>query len=80
MRAAALVLLTVTAVAIGFVTGRSGSSSASRSPVLAAVSQPSVTSPNTGPWARYRVTYDPTGSGMQVVRVDVPAPETKALR
>src|SRR4051794_14056924 len=76
-RAAALVLLTVTASAVGFVAGRSGSSARASTPVIAAASQNSTSPVNSGPWARYRVSYDPAGTGMQVVRVDVPNPERR---
>jgi hypothetical protein len=79
MRAAAVVLLTATAAAVGFVAGRSRTAPQVNAPVIAAASQTSA-SANSGPWARYRVSYDPTGSGMQVVRVDVPHPERKVLR
>jgi hypothetical protein len=79
MRAAALVLLSATAATLGFVTGRARPPSEGGSKVLAIVSQPSPPTPNAGPWARYRVTYDPAGNGMQVVRVDVPNSEKKPL-
>jgi hypothetical protein len=79
LRAAALVLLTATAATLGFVTGRSGASLGHPTTVLAAVSQPAPSTPKLGPWARYRVTYDHAGSGMQVVRVDVPSSEKKSL-
>ena len=80
MRAAALVLLTTSAAVIGYVAGRSGSSIKQEPVMLAAVQQPTITPAKAGPWARYRMTFDPTGSGMQVVRVDVPHSDTKALR
>jgi hypothetical protein len=79
MRAAALVLLTVTAATLGFVTGRARPSSEGGAVTLASVTQSSPPSPKTSPWARYRVTYDAAGSGMQVVRVDVPNSEKKSL-
>jgi hypothetical protein len=31
------------------------------------------------PWARYRMSFDPAGEGLQVVRVDVDNIETKSL-
>jgi hypothetical protein len=80
MRAAAFVLLTGTAAAMGFVAGRTGTAPQVNAPVIVAASQNPSSSANHGPWARYRVSYDPTGSGMQVVRVDVPHPERKVLR
>ncbi len=79
MRAAALVLLTVTAATLGFVTGRARPHSVQGGGTLAAVSQPSPEIPKAGPWARYRVTYDPAGNGVQVVRVDIPNSEKKPL-
>ena len=80
MRAAAVVLLTATAAAVGYVAGRSGTPQQPSTPVLAAASQNTTSPENPGPWARYRVSYDPAGTGMQVVRVDVPHPERKILR
>jgi anti-sigma factor RsiW len=79
MRAAALMLLTLTAATLGFVTGRARPSSEGGTGTFAAVSQSSAPTSKSSPWARYRVTYDPAGSGMQVVRVDVPNSEKKSL-
>jgi hypothetical protein len=80
MRAAALVFFALTAATVGYVAGRTTSESSSAAPVVAAAGQSSASSANSGPWARYRVSYDPAGSGMQVVRIDVPSPEKKILR
>jgi anti-sigma factor RsiW len=79
MRAAALVLLTLTAALFGFMAGRARPSSEGGVGTFAVVSQPSPATTKPGPWARYRVTYDPAGSGMQVVRVDVSNSEKKPL-
>lgn len=81
MRAAALVLLVGLAATLGFLAGRSGDSRRPQPPMLAAAAPSALTSPaKEGPWARYRMTFDPTGQGMQVVRVDAPASTEKALR
>lgn len=79
MRAAMLTLLAAAAAAAGFFAGRSGASSRPEPRIIAA-SSPPAQPPNSGPWARYRMTFDPTGSGMQVVRVDVPHAKSNALR
>lgn len=62
-RAAAVALL---AGSIGFFAGRSGSSSVVENGLV----QPASTFYKESPWARYRMTFDPAGEGMQVVRVD----------
>lgn len=80
LRAAALLLLATVAAAAGFITGRSTAPVTANPVLLAAVSQPSEVSSKSGPWARYRMSFDPSGSGVQVVRVDVPTPESKTLR
>jgi len=63
---AAVMALLVAAGAVGFYAGRSGSSTASN---MVAAPAPS-SSGKAGPWARYRMSFDPAGEGMQVVRVD----------
>lgn len=79
LRAAALVLLATVAGAVGFLTGRSTAPEGTAPVLLAAASRPAE-SAKAGPWARYRMSFDPSGSGVQVVRVDVPTPESKTLR
>jgi anti-sigma factor RsiW len=69
-RAAAIVLLAALAAAGGFVAGRSGPKIAGSETASPEVNPPQTTPPKAGPWARYRMQFDPTGSGMQVVRVD----------
>lgn len=63
-RAAAIALLAAIAGVAGFVAGRSESRVAESS--KAAAPSPRKESP----WARYRLSFDPAGQGMQVVRVD----------
>jgi anti-sigma factor RsiW len=55
MRSAALVLLALTAAAVGYVAGRSTSASSPDAPVVATAAQTSASGANAGPWARYRV-------------------------
>lgn len=63
-RAAAIALLAAIAGVAGFVAGRSESR-------VAESSKASAPSPRKeSPWARYRLSFDPAGHGMQVVRVD----------
>lgn len=63
-RAAAIALLAAIAGVAGFVAGRSESR-------VAESSKASAPSPRKeSPWARYRLSFDPAGQGMQVVRVD----------
>ncbi len=73
-RAAAVLLLAALVGAGGFIAGRSGSQTASSGPaeVQAAPRKES-------PWARYRMTFDPAGAGMQVVRVDTEMLERKSI-
>ncbi|MDP1589768.1 MAG: hypothetical protein Q8M07_18590 [Prosthecobacter sp.] len=61
-RAAAIALL---AGAAGFFAGRSESRMASGD-----VESPTQTPRKESPWAKYRMSFDPAGEGMQVVRVD----------
>lgn len=64
-RAAAIALLASIAGVAGFVAGRSESrvaDSGSKSPAPSPRKE--------SPWARYRLSFDPAGQGMQVVRVD----------
>ncbi|MBL9133543.1 MAG: hypothetical protein JNG86_20195 [Verrucomicrobiaceae bacterium] len=64
-RAAAIALLAAIAGVAGFVAGRS------ESRVTDSGSKSSAPSPRKeSPWARYRLSFDPAGQGMQVVRVD----------
>lgn len=70
-RAAAIALL---AGAAGFFAGRSESRVASSD-----VESPTPTPRQESPWAKYRMSFDPAGEGMQVVRVDTEKLETKSL-
>ncbi len=74
-RAAAVLLLAALAGAGGFVAGRSDSQ-----PVAAsgAAETTRATPRKESPWARYRMTFDPAGAGMQVVRVDTANLELKS--
>lgn len=73
-RAAAVLLLAALIGTGGFLAGRS---SASSSAMIALEAErpapaPAISTPprKESPWARYRMTFDPAGQGMQVVRVD----------
>jgi anti-sigma factor RsiW len=70
-RAAAIALL---AGAAGFFAGRSKSRMASGD-----IESPTQTPRQENPWAKYRMSFDPAGEGMQVVRVDTEKLETKSL-
>lgn len=70
-RAAVIALL---AGAAGFFAGRSESRIASGG-VEASTPPPRKASP----WARYRMSFDPAGEGMQVVRVDTGDLKTKSI-
>lgn len=63
-RAAAIALLAAIAGVAGFVAGRSESRVADNSKASAPPPR------KESPWARYRLSFDPAGQGMQVVRVD----------
>ncbi len=80
MRAAAVALLAAGAAAAGFLLGRSESSGGGEKAILVAVARPVVESARSSPWARYHVSFDPSGSGMKVVRVDVSESQGKVLR
>lgn len=74
-RAAAIVLLAVLAGAGGFMAGRSDSQSVASSGAV----EPTRAAPRKeSPWARYRMTFDPAGAGVQVVRVDTGNLELKS--
>ena len=66
-RAAAVALLAAAAGAGGFVAGRSVTPVAD-APVMASAA-PAAAPSKQSPWARYQVSFDPTRSGMTVVRV-----------
>lgn len=70
-RAAAVALLAGTA---GFFAGRSNA------PELAASSEKTPAPRKESPWAKYRMTFDPAGEGMQVVREDVDKLLPQSLR
>jgi anti-sigma factor RsiW len=72
-RAAAILLLAALTGAGGFFAGRSNSPTTTASGGNA--SEPRRESP----WAQYRMSFDPAGEGMQVVRVDTKNLETKSL-
>ncbi len=74
-RAAVLALLAAAAGAGGFMAGRS----APADPTIASAGN-APTPRRESPWAKYRMTFDPVGQGMQVVRVDGKALEAKSLR
>lgn len=69
-RAAALALL---AGAGGFFAGRSNV------PTAAASAEKTPSPRRESPWAKYRMSFDPAGQGMQVVRVDTEKLEPKSL-
>lgn len=74
-RAAVMALLAAITGIAGFVAGRSESGIASdeEKPSVSALRKAS-------PWARYRMSFDPSGEGMQVVRVDTDKLEPNSLR
>ncbi|MGV3661016.1 MAG: hypothetical protein ACO1TE_12585 [Prosthecobacter sp.] len=71
-RAAAVLLLAALTGAGGFLAGRSSTPSAATAAPEAEIPAPATATPprKESPWARYRMTFDPAGQGMQVVRVD----------
>jgi hypothetical protein len=79
--AAAAVVLAALTGAGGFIAGRSQSPPVvvnQTSAPMVAVAQAAPRKQS--PWAQYRMTFDPAGDGMQVVRVDSANLENKALR
>lgn len=76
-RAAAVLLLAALVGAGGFLAGRSSTAA----PATAAVEEkaPPTPSRKESPWARYRMTFDPAGQGMQVVRVDTAHLEERSI-
>ena len=75
-RAAVMALLAAVTGAAGFYAGQSGSRTASNT-----VETPAPSAPRkAGPWARYRMSFDPAGEGMQVVRVDTPDTKTNSIQ
>jgi anti-sigma factor RsiW len=78
-RAAAVLLLAALTGAGGFLAGRSETQALAKgSPSAAAEAQ--ATPRKESPWARYRMTFDPSGDGMQVVRVDTPNLEGESIQ
>lgn len=71
-RAAAMLLLAAVAGGGGFVAGRSESSASNSL-------ENNVAPRKESPWARYRMSFDPAGDGLQVVRVDTDNIEKKSL-
>jgi hypothetical protein len=84
--AAAAALLAAVTGAGGFIAGRAQHSDAGQSPVVKDVpSSPVIAVAQTAPrkqspWAQYRMTFDPSGQGVQVVRVDSANQGDKVLR
>jgi hypothetical protein len=70
-RAAAVLLLAALTGVGGFLAGRSE---------LQTVTETKAVPRKESPWARYRMTFDPAGDGMQVVRVDTANLEDKSIR
>ncbi len=64
-RAAMMALLAAITGVTGFFVGQSGSRTTAD-----ADGTPAPSSRKAGPWARYRMSFDPAGEGMQLVRVD----------
>lgn len=80
-RAAAVLLLAALTSTGGFLAGRSSapSSTAMTTPSAAEAPAPATSARKESPWARYRMTFDPAGQGMQVVRVDTLNPREKSM-
>lgn len=69
-RAAAVLVLAGLAGAGGYLAGRGDPPA----PIAAATPRPG------SPWAKYRMSFDPAGAGIQVVRVDTAAQPATSLR
>ncbi len=69
-RAAAVLLLAGLAGAGGYLAGRGNP------PLPLATATPRPASP----WAKYRMSFDPSGAGIQVLRVDTASPPATSLR
>ncbi len=69
-RAAAVLTLAGLAGSAGYLAGRG-----SPPPPLAAATQRAGS-----PWAKYRMSFNPAGSGLQVLRVDTPSSTATSLR
>jgi hypothetical protein len=81
VRAAAVMLLGAVAGAAGFVAGRSDKQrEAAATRPLPATMVAQTAPPKSGPWAQYRMSLDPGGEGMQVVRVDMANLEKQSKR
>jgi anti-sigma factor RsiW len=80
-RAAVLALLASAIATAGYLAGRGGATP--RTVVIEPSTPREVIAQSTprkaSPWAQYRMTFDPAGDGMQIVRVN-PTADTKALR
>lgn len=74
-RAAAVLLLAALTGVGGFLAGRSESQT-----VTGSSAETKAAPRKESPWARYRMTFDPAGDGMQVVRVDTANLEDKSIR
>lgn len=81
-RAAAILLFASLTATCGYLAGRSAAPSSARSSIaVSPVPAPAPAAPRkTSPWARYRMTFDASGSGMQVVRVDLPTPDKNSIK
>lgn len=79
-RAAGVILFAGLAAMAGFTAGRSGSRVAKSELAGAPIAMSPAKPNNASPWARYRMAFDPTGSGVQVVRVDPVGAENSGPR
>lgn len=69
-RAAAALLLSSLAAGGGYMAGSSNSDRVAPASVVASVTDSRPAPRKASPWAQYRVAFNSTASGMQVVRVD----------
>jgi anti-sigma factor RsiW len=74
-RAAAVLLLAALTGVGGFLAGRSESQT-----VTSTAPETKAAPRKESPWARYRMTFDPAGDGMQVVRVDTANLEDQSIQ
>ncbi len=69
-RAAAIIVVAGVAAWGGFMAGRSQPQFSEIEVTSVVANAPQSAPRKAAPWARYRMEFDPTGSGMQAVRVD----------
>ncbi len=74
---AAVVALACT---LGFLMGRAETRPAASSSASQVASAPPMEARKDSPWARYRMSFDPAGEGLQVVRVDSTNLQPNAIR